>query len=143
NLPKPVKLTSSPDFRAPSIAPRTASTAAPASFLLRPLELATRSTNSLFVTDTASSCNPSGDGWKAEANSGFGRAWRVARGKYRNWRGSGDRNLADIRRCGAKKGLRGAARGRPAALPRRPRRPGKRLHAAVSRLAPPGRCGGH
>src|SRR3954465_15535158 len=49
NLPKPVKLTSSPAPRAVSTDLITASTAEPASFLLNPLSAATRSTNSFFV----------------------------------------------------------------------------------------------
>ena len=52
NLPKPVKLTSPPDFSSSSIELITASTAAPASYLLRPLFDATLSTNSAFVVMT-------------------------------------------------------------------------------------------
>jgi hypothetical protein len=48
NLPKPVKVTSPPDFSSPSMVRSTASTADAASFLLRPLSAATLSTNSDF-----------------------------------------------------------------------------------------------
>src|SRR6202008_3186260 len=49
NLAKPGKLPSPPDLSSLSMVPITASTAAPASFLLRPLEAATLSTNSDLV----------------------------------------------------------------------------------------------
>src|SRR6185369_5256547 len=58
NLPKPVKLTSSPALSESSIELMTASTALPASFLLRPLFAATLSTNSAFVVMTYSSFCP-------------------------------------------------------------------------------------
>src|SRR3954463_15161055 len=83
NLPKPVKLTSSPEPRAVSISLITASTAEPASFLLSSARAATRSTNSFFVMRPP--VYPVGGlGWRAEANSGFGRGWGFSREKFAN-----------------------------------------------------------
>ncbi len=50
NLPNPVKVTSSPFLRASFTESSTASSATPASFLLRPELVATASMKSLFVT---------------------------------------------------------------------------------------------